>query len=226
MNRDSTGARVLSRSPRVAKRRRSAAARVLETAARLFAERGFTDTSMAEIARTADVSVGTLYNLFANKEALYRQLILEKGRVFSDRLTAALRVDAGLPDVLDGYIAAMFSVFRDEARFLRLYYQVSAEARFSVRSALPEETRALYEEILQAFAQRLERTKKPSPHALRTALACQAAAGELFLLYLDDPATHGADAVLADAKQIVRSIAREFVENEPTDRARPQKEEP
>ena len=43
---------------------------IAETARRLFAERGFEQVSVAEIARTADVSEKTVFNYFPTKEDL------------------------------------------------------------------------------------------------------------------------------------------------------------
>ncbi len=45
--------------------------RVLREAAKLFAERGFSGTDVAELAKRAGVSKGSLYNYFDNKEDLY-----------------------------------------------------------------------------------------------------------------------------------------------------------
>src|SRR6185295_8932661 len=43
---------------------------IAETARRLFSERGFEQVSVAEIARTADVSEKTVFNYFPTKEDL------------------------------------------------------------------------------------------------------------------------------------------------------------
>src|ERR687888_909247 len=44
---------------------------IAETARRLFAERGFEQVTVAEVARAADVSEGTVFNYFPTKEDLF-----------------------------------------------------------------------------------------------------------------------------------------------------------
>lgn len=49
--------------------------RILEAAARLFAENGFHRTSTRDIAEAADVGEGTIYNYFENKDGLLMALM-------------------------------------------------------------------------------------------------------------------------------------------------------
>jgi len=46
-----------------------------ETAIRLFTEKGFTQTTIAEITETADIATGTFYNYFQSKEDVIRYAI-------------------------------------------------------------------------------------------------------------------------------------------------------
>jgi AcrR family transcriptional regulator len=48
---------------------------LLDHAAELFAERGFADTRVADIVRSAGVAKGLFYWYFENKEALFRELV-------------------------------------------------------------------------------------------------------------------------------------------------------
>lgn len=56
---------------------KSARSHIVDAARHLYATQGFHQTSMAELATAADVSVGQIYRLFTGKNALIQALILE-----------------------------------------------------------------------------------------------------------------------------------------------------
>src|SRR6266496_5136190 len=60
---------------------------IAETARRLFAERGFDDVTVAEVARAAAVSEGTVFNYFPTKEELFYSGM----EVFEAKLVEAVR---------------------------------------------------------------------------------------------------------------------------------------
>ena len=57
-----------------------------DTAWRLFAERGFDQVTVAEVARVAEVAVATVFNYFPTKEDLFYSRL----EAFGDRLVAAV----------------------------------------------------------------------------------------------------------------------------------------
>ena len=59
---------------------------VLDAAQRLFCRKGFQQTTMEEIAKDAGLSVGTLYNMFEDKERIYVQVSLRIGQSVLGRL--------------------------------------------------------------------------------------------------------------------------------------------
>ncbi|MFN2217094.1 MAG: helix-turn-helix domain-containing protein, partial [Anaerolineae bacterium] len=54
--------------------RRTRRREILDAAHQVFAERGFHDTRMSDIAQVAGVSQGTLYHYFASKDDLFLAL--------------------------------------------------------------------------------------------------------------------------------------------------------
>jgi AcrR family transcriptional regulator len=85
--------------PPNSRRERRAAARrtlILEAAARLFAEKGFHRTTTKDIAEAADVSEGTLYNYFENKDEMLMGImtLLVDAQHMNMLLSDGLPVDA------------------------------------------------------------------------------------------------------------------------------------
>src|SRR6201996_429299 len=60
---------------------------IAETAARLFAERGYERVTVSEVARAAEVAEQTLYNYFPTKE----QLVTDREQQIQDRLCDLIR---------------------------------------------------------------------------------------------------------------------------------------
>jgi AcrR family transcriptional regulator len=64
---------------------------IAETAARLFAERGYENVAVIDVARAAGVAEKTVYNYFPAKE----HLLLDQDADLRDRLVSAIRSRAG-----------------------------------------------------------------------------------------------------------------------------------
>jgi len=64
---------------------------ILEAAASVFGRVGFRDATMAEIAATAGVSVGTVYNYFANRSVVVRSLIDREHERFRSQMVEVER---------------------------------------------------------------------------------------------------------------------------------------
>jgi AcrR family transcriptional regulator len=114
---------------------------LLEAAARVLEERGYAAATTNRIAETAGASVGTLYEYFPNKEAIYEALIEQEIAA----LTGAVRIgdidlDAPLQDSLARIVKLGMAAMRHGPDFLRSLEQVPgavfrrhmASARLSV----------------------------------------------------------------------------------------------
>lgn len=80
---------------------------IVDAARLLYATQGFHQTSMAELATAADVSVGQIYRLFAGKNALIQALILEDAeakiselrKLMADVTAGRLSIEAGFVEL-------------------------------------------------------------------------------------------------------------------------------
>jgi AcrR family transcriptional regulator len=55
---------------------------ILEAASEVFAERGYSGTTIREVARRAGISIGGIYIYFQNKEGLYFELTRDQMETF------------------------------------------------------------------------------------------------------------------------------------------------
>jgi len=94
---------------------------VLQAAARLFAEMGYSETGMVQIAEAADFSVGKLYTLFPNKEGLFVNLVSERFRVMHDISAAATDPKAPPIDQLRQRIRSALQFFAEDPHFSQIF---------------------------------------------------------------------------------------------------------
>jgi AcrR family transcriptional regulator len=94
---------------------------ILSAALRLFAEKGFHDVSMQEIAAAAEFATGTLYNFFASKEELFFELLVATAEESLDIVLPALEGDGDERRRLSRFIRLHARIAREQAIALRLY---------------------------------------------------------------------------------------------------------
>ncbi|GAB3441369.1 hypothetical protein GCM10027570_07480 [Streptomonospora sediminis] len=98
---------------------------ILEAAAALFAQQGFSDTSMADIVEASGVATGTVYRYFDNKDAVVMA-------VSESALGVRFDPDHGPPVPLDQAVNALMAAATDPQRS-RVGNQVWAKATGSAR---------------------------------------------------------------------------------------------
>jgi AcrR family transcriptional regulator len=98
--------------------------KVLVTARDLFFEKGYDNTSVAQIAKAASVSVGAIYHHFSDKAqilyALHRAYRDARIELLSDLLAKAKATAKAPEDVLALHMDIIFGSARSDRRFLRL----------------------------------------------------------------------------------------------------------
>ena len=126
---------------------------ILQAALRLFAERGYHATTIEAIAREAGIAKGLVYNYFASKQELLRQLVLLGFREFEDLLPELLRT-ADPVQRLHVLFELSGKLIREKTEFYRLYMMVLLQVNRDkeLSKIIQEYSRTLYaetEEILR-----------------------------------------------------------------------------
>ncbi len=112
--------------------------RLLDAAEAEIREKGYADASVAEIARRAGCSVGTVYRRFRDKTALLHALDERWGETFRTTLDDAVASerwdDAPILEILTGYIEFTLSQGREQAALQRAaVIMASRDASFAER---------------------------------------------------------------------------------------------
>jgi AcrR family transcriptional regulator len=124
---------------RKARERALRAAGVLAAARRLYARKGYQRTAMVEIARAAELAVGTVYQLFPSKDAILRGLLEERLDELIARVRASLAAEADVQGQIRRIVETHLGFARENADILRLYlsgwigYDTRTRRRFGDR---------------------------------------------------------------------------------------------
>jgi AcrR family transcriptional regulator len=123
---------------------------IADTARRLFAERGFDQVTVAEVAEAADVSVATVFNYFPTKE----DLVYGRLEAFEQEMLDAIRDRAPGESIVDAFgrfvlrrRGLLASENRADADFLAAITKMIARS-----DALLARERGIYERYTRALA--------------------------------------------------------------------------
>jgi len=153
VNIDSERRKTRQRGARLALRsqlRETVRAAILDAAEELIATRGLQGAGLLPIARRAGVAVGTLYNYFADREALIRALFESRRGAVRPKLLAAARAGVDLPfeQRLRRFVTALFEVFEEHRTFLTI--AIENEHLKPTPSTTPQDMQLALAEIVAA----------------------------------------------------------------------------
>jgi AcrR family transcriptional regulator len=99
--------------------------RLLDAAEALIAEKGFTDTGVAEVARRAGSSVGAFYARFRDKDALlhavYDRYMAQAVATADDALDPARWDGIDLPTLVGSVVGFLVEIYRERAGLMRAF---------------------------------------------------------------------------------------------------------
>lgn len=109
-------------------RRNGSRVAIVEAAERLFLERGFGAVSMDELAAAAGVARRTLYNQFASKEEIFREMLLRVSGQLKDAFPPAIETQGEVENVLR-LIARMILKLHKRPEYFGFLRMVVADSR-------------------------------------------------------------------------------------------------
>lgn len=130
------------------------AGRILETALQLFREKGFSQTSMREIAAQAQTAIGATYYHFDSKEALVMAFYQRAAADLAPLLQAALACSKTLGDGLRAVLDVKMNYFGEDRKFLGALNQHVADPHHPL-SPFSAETKSIRDQDIAVFAQAL-----------------------------------------------------------------------
>ncbi len=142
---------IQERKEREKERRRQ---QIIVAAKRVFSEKGFNKATMEDIAKEAELSPGTLYLYFKNKEDLYASLSLRILQYLHIRVSHVINQTELDPIAkLDALKEVMFDVYNfDPLIIINMFHLQSSETLKNLSDELIEEIKTLSRNSIGAIA--------------------------------------------------------------------------
>jgi AcrR family transcriptional regulator len=113
---------------------------ILKAAQKVFWEKGFSGTTMPQVAAEAELAPGTLYLYFPSKDALYVELLVEGYDVLKERLQSQVQAEGSASERAAGLIDAFFSFAREYPEYFDIIFFVLQQENIgSWRASLSED---------------------------------------------------------------------------------------
>lgn len=101
---------------------------ILSAARKVFSHKGFNSATMEEIAMEAELSPGTLYLYFKNKEELHTSLSIEILKYLTDEIQKVASMDVTVEDKIDQFCEVFVKVYEYDSNILiNLFHLQSGE---------------------------------------------------------------------------------------------------
>lgn len=117
---------------------------ILGAAERLFASKGFHNTTMAEIAQESEFAIGTLYQFFKNKEDLYYTMVIEKLDLLYSSIGNNVHRFRDSLKKIEGLIKTQLSFFQDNRDFFAIFIKERGSLEATVNEDFGEVLRQKY----------------------------------------------------------------------------------
>jgi AcrR family transcriptional regulator len=191
-------------------RSKKRALRILDAAAEVFAEAGYEATTTEAIARAAGTSIGSLYQFFPNKHAIFDAVArrhLEHSRALFDQLVGPSALALPWEELLGHAIDAFAQMDRDDPAFRAVWTNWDVAGQFLVAGqAMNREFARRIETVLAAKAKNLGKARRP----LVATVIVETITAMLFYAVRKD--TVDSDAVIEETKVLLARYLRPYAD--------------
>lgn len=141
---------IQERKEREKERRRQ---QIIVAAKRVFSQKGFNKATMEDIAKEAELSPGTLYLYFKNKEELYASLSLRILQYLHIRVEHVNKEDMPPEEKIEALMEAMYDVYDfDPLIIINMFHLQSSETLKNLSPQLLSEIKDLSSKSIGAIA--------------------------------------------------------------------------
>lgn len=116
--------RIMRKAPQQA-RSRALVARILTATAEILVDSGYDAVTTNRVAEQANVSPGSLYQYFHDKESLIDALVTERSAVLGETMSQALieRLDQSGPKLVHSVFSALLEILEENEALVRVIYE-------------------------------------------------------------------------------------------------------
>jgi len=130
---------------------------VLDAALEIFAQKPFAQATVEEIGERAELSVGTLYNLFGSKENIYKNVVSRQQDAFFERIERRMVKETSPTQQITGIIEDHFDHFAENLAAWRFHVYATAGLSSDLRNELFAEAQASLHAFLIKLTELCER---------------------------------------------------------------------
>jgi len=122
---------------------------VLEAAEAVFAEKGFYSATVQEIADRAEFAVGTIYNMFESKTAIYNELVQMRIGEHVELTRETLEALSDPIEKVKTIIRLHLRFVAEHQAFMQIFTRVTSGRQEHLPFALSEESQTLYRDYIK-----------------------------------------------------------------------------
>jgi AcrR family transcriptional regulator len=130
--------------------------RILNSALKVFAEKGVKEAIMEEVAAEAGMGKGTIYYYFPSKESLLEEIVATTVDYHFNGILERIGHASSPLEVAEGIIDGSVANYRKNPRLFKVFYMVLAEPQGKVKRAME-----VFTERHLEWLQRLEEAVRP-----------------------------------------------------------------